>query len=255
MKILFSNDDGICAEGLLTLVEAFRAGNELFVSAPSCQQSGVSRSMTLFDPLRAEPDDRFGPDVPAYAVSGTPVDCVRLGVGNLFPRPDMVVSGINIGPNLGTDTLYSGTVGAAHEAALLGIPSVAVSCCTFRPKHMETAARYAVLAVAYMRTHPMPFGTLLNVNVPDLPMEAIKGVKLVPIGIETYALQYVERKDPMGRPYYWPPRERTSDPAGLNTDNRWVTEGYVTLTPLTYDLTDYRQMDAMDLSGFLPEKG
>ena len=251
MKILFSTDDGICAEGLAAVVEAFRGEEAVFVSAPSCQQSGVSRSMTLYDPLRAERMDIFGPDIPAYSVSGTPVDCVRLGIGNLFPRPDVVVSGINLGANLGTDTLYSGTVGAAHEAALMGIQAVALSCCSFHPAHLDTAAKVGRMAVRYVMAHPMPFGTLLNVNVPDLPMEALKGIRFAPAGIETYALQYIQRTDPMGKNYYWPPRERTTNERGLDADGRWTDEGYVAVTPLTYDLTDRRYMADMKADDFM----
>lgn len=250
MKVLLSNDDGICAEGIGALVEEFRRDYQVFVSAPSCQQSGVSRSMTLYEPLRAEEYQDFGPGITAFSISGTPVDCVRLGVGNLFPRPDVMVSGINLGANLGTDTLYSGTVGAAHEAALMGIQSVALSCCSFHPAHLDTAARIGRMAVAYLLAHPLPFGALLNVNVPDLPMERIKGFKIASVGIETYALTYVQRHDPMGRAYYWPPRERTTDERGLDVDGRWTDDGYVSLTPLTYDLTDRTTMASMDIHDF-----
>ena len=142
MKILLSNDDGVFAPGLKALANALNKDHELTVSAPDSERSAVSRSMTLFDPLRARETRIEGlPDVPAYAVSGTPVDCVRLALGNLFSEPDIVVSGINMGPNLGTDVLYSGTVAAAHEAALLGYQSIAVSCLSYHGRNIETAAR------------------------------------------------------------------------------------------------------------------
>lgn len=252
MNILLSNDDGVFSEGMRALAGALVKHGTVCVSAPDRERSAVSRSMTLFAPLRARRVTLSGlPDIPAYAVTGTPVDCVRLGIGNLFERPDVVVSGINHGGNLGTDALYSGTVAAAHEAALLGIQAVAVSCCGFHPVHFETAAVYAARAVSYVRAHPLPFGTLLNVNVPDLPAEEIRGLKIAPLCVEEYALAYVVREDPMGVPYYWAPRGRLTDVAGQDVDARWISEGYAVLTPLTYDLTDRTSMAAMRESDFV----
>jgi 5'-nucleotidase len=133
MKLLLSNDDGVFASGIRVLAETLSKTHEIYVSAPDAERSGVSRSMTLFEPLRAKPTKIEGlPEIPAYAVSGTPVDCVRLALGNLFPAPDLVVSGINLGPNLGTDVLYSGTVAAAHEAPQLGYQAIAIT--RFRTK-------------------------------------------------------------------------------------------------------------------------
>lgn len=142
MKILLSNDDGIFAPGIHALAEALCQAHEVYVCAPDGERSAVSRSMTLFSPLRARKTQLAGlPDIPAYAVSGTPVDCMRLALGNLFPEPDIVVSGVNMGPNLGTDVLYSGTVAAAHEAALLGYQSIAVSCLSYKgEKHRRGGA-------------------------------------------------------------------------------------------------------------------
>ena len=251
MKILLSNDDGVFAEGIRVLAQTLSGEHRVFVSAPDSERSAVSRSMTLFSPLRARPVQLTGlPEIPAYAVSGTPVDCVRLGIGNLFEQPDIVLSGINIGPNLGTDVLYSGTVGAAHEAALLGYQSIAVSCCAYEPKHLETPARAAAWAIRYAQQHPMPFGTVFNVNTPDLPPESIRGIKAVPTGVIGYTLQYVEQKDPMGKPCYWPPRSRCTEVCAGDVDERWISEGYVTVTPLQYDLTDHRLLAGMDVSGF-----
>ena len=123
-----------------------------------------------------------------------------------FPAPDIVVSGINHGPNLGTDVLYSGTVAAAHEAALLGYQAIAISSLSRKGEHMKTAARIAALAVEYVRNHPLSYGSVLNVNVPSLPFNQLKGVKVTPLAVEEYALKFVERKDPFGRRYYWTPR-------------------------------------------------
>ncbi len=249
MKILLCNDDGVFAAGIRALACALIEDpeNEVFIAAPDTERSAVSRSMTLYTPLRARETRIDGLlNVPAYAVSGTPVDCVRLAIGNLFPAPDLVISGVNHGPNLGTDVLYSGTVAAAHEAGLLGYRAIAVSCMGYEPKHLDTAGRVAKHLVAYVMARPMRFGTLLNVNVPDVPFEALKGVKLAPACVEEYALTYVEREDPMGVKYYWAPRGHTSSAEGMDVDDRWAREGYVALTPLSYDLTDHAFLSEMD---------
>ena len=248
MRILLSNDDGVFSEGMRALALALQDGNELYIAAPDKQQSAASRSMTLYAPLRARKVELPGIRAEAYAVSGTPVDCVRLAVGNLVPEPDIVVSGINHGPNQGTDVLYSGTVAAAHEGALLGYPAIAVSDCAYHPQYLETAARVARLCVGYMTAHPLAFGRLMNVNVPDIPFAELKGWKKAGTCVEEYALQYIERKDPMGVPYYWAPRERLTNVCGQDVDTRWTGEGYAVLTPLTYDLTDRAALTALDLT-------
>ena len=237
MKLLLSNDDGVFAGGIRALATELNRHHDLFVSAPDRERSAVSRAKTHIEGL---------PEVPAFAVSGTPVDCVRLALGNLFTAPDIVVSGINLGANLGTDVLYSGTVAAAHEAALLGYPAIAISSLSHKGEYLETAARIANFAVDYLREHPLSFGTVLNVNVPSVPYEALKGIKITPLSIEEYALEYVERQDPFGRTYYWCPRGCTTCSEGMDVDDRWAREGYVTLTPITYDLTQYSRMGEMD---------
>ena len=247
MKLLLSNDDGVFAGGIRALATELNRHHEIFVSAPDRERSAVSRAMTLNEPLRAQKTRIEGlPEVPAFAVSGTPVDCVRLALGNLFSAPDIVVSGINLGANLGTDVLYSGTVAAAHEAALLGYPAIAISSLSHKGEYLETAARIASFAVDYLREHPLSFGTVLNINVPSVPYEALKGIEVTPLAIEEYALEYVEREDPFGRTYYWCPRGCTTGSEGMDVDDRWAREGYVTLTPVTYDLTQYSRMGEMD---------
>lgn len=248
MKIMLTNDDGVFAEGIRVLADALKTEHTLTVCAPERENSCVSRSMTLFSPLRANRVSMRGLDtIPAFAVNGTPVDCVRLGLGNLFPKPDVVVSGINIGPNIGTDVLYSGTVSAAQEATMLGIQAIAVSCCSFRPQHLETAAYAAKWGVDYIKDHPLPWGKVLNINAPDLPIEEIKGVRLAPTGIISYALKFIEREDPSGVPYYWPPRGRKNEMINGKTDEELSQQGYITVTPLGYDLTDHELMRSMDI--------
>ena len=201
MKILLSNDDGVFATGIRALAAELSKKNEIYVSAPDSERSAVSRAMTLFSPIRARKTTIKGlPDISAYAVSGTPVDCVRLALGNLFPKPDLVVSGINHGPNLGTDVLYSGTVAAAHEAALLGYQSIAISCRSYDAENVETAARVAAIAVEYVSAHPMAFGTLLNVNVPNLTFEELKGVKVAPLSVSNMRWSLSSAKTPWGAP-------------------------------------------------------
>lgn len=246
MKLLLSNDDGVLAEGISALARELKKEYEVFIAAPDTERSCVSRAMTLLSPLRARAHSLPGlEEVPAYGISGTPVDCVRLGLGNLFSEAKMVVSGINHGPNLGSDALYSGTVAAAHEAAMLGYQAVAVSSCSYAPKHFDTAARYAARAVQYLQKNPLPFGVVLNVNVPDLPMEEIRGIKIVPGAKIDYQLEFIEAADPKGTPCYWPPRARIPGDLTGDTDERWAMEGYVTLTPLGYDLTNYETLARM----------
>lgn len=244
MKILLSNDDGIDSIGILELLKVLSPQHEVAVAAPATQQSAVSKALTLYSPLRAKKHSIAGFErIEAYAVSGTPVDCVRLGLGNLISRkPEIAISGINIGHNLGTDTLYSGTCAAAQEAAVRGIPAIALSCASFSPKHMDTAARIAPIIIELLKRHPLPFGAYYNVNVPDLPFEQLKGLKQTALGVVEYAETYERRTDTIGRDYYWAPREKLSLTDGRDTDERWIKEGWVTITPLTYNnsLNDMR---------------
>ena len=252
MKLMLSNDDGINAPGIRALAGGLCGEHRLTVVAPDSERSAVSRGMTLSSPLRACPVTLAeAPGASAYAVSGTPVDCVRLGLGNLAEDwPDMVLSGVNHGANLGTDALYSGTVSAAHEAALLGVQAIAMSVCSFHPEHLDTAVEYARRAIRFLQAHPLPFGVVLNVNVPDLPMEQIKGVRFAPVGLVQYKLAFIQGEDPMGTPYYWPPRGRITPEEPGQTDFGLCTQGYVTATPLTYDLTCQGELRRIEEGGW-----
>ncbi|MCL2695798.1 MAG: 5'/3'-nucleotidase SurE [Clostridiales bacterium] len=236
MKILLSNDDGVDSAGLRALVEVFAEQHSVFVVAPDKQQSAVSKALTLYSPLRAVRYTLEGfPQVEAWAVSGTPVDCVRLGLGNLVPRPDVVISGINVGANLGTDTLYSGTCAAAQEAALRGFPAFAVSITSFRPKHLDVAARAAAKALPWVLENPLPFGVFYNINVPDLPEGEIRGVRRASLGLVEYREEYEERTDMIDRKYYWAPREVLPAERNATSDVRLSRENYITITALSYD--------------------
>lgn len=248
MNILLTNDDGFGALGLTELIRRLAPKHELFVSAPDGQRSAVSKSLTLYQPLRAERRAVEGyPMVTAYAVSGTPVDCVRLALGNLVTvQPDVCISGINVGHNLGTDTLYSGTCAGASEASVRGIPSIAVSCCSFHPNHMDVAARVAEEMLSFLKAHPLPFGSFYNVNVPDKPYEQLKGIRRADLGILEYETEYIERVDSIGKPYFWAPRRKLDKQVVENTDEYWTERGYVTLTPLTFNAVCPKAADMED---------
>ena len=244
MKILLVNDDGIGAIGIRCLIETLSPHHTLYVAAPDRERSAASKSMTLNMPLRAKEVPIVGAAA-AFAVDGTPVDCARLGLGNLVPEPDLVISGINIGPNLGTDTLYSGTCAGAQEAALSGVQAIAMSIDHRSPEHFATAAAATVRMIEIARRHPLPFGLFYNVNVPDLPLNEIKGWRVTNLGVVRYRKDYVQCLDPLGKPYYWAPRERIPHDPDADTDVAWLKKGYITVTPMGYDSARF---DAADLS-------
>ncbi len=236
MHILISNDDGINAPGLIALVRALSKKHELYVVAPKYTQSAVSRKVSLWTPIYVE--KRTLPEFPqvwAYAVDGTPVDCVRLALGNLLPvKPDLCVTGINYGYNIGTDTLYSGTAAAAIETAVNGISAVAVSCgAENKGEWMETAGEIASRMAEFYPNHPLPVGAFYNVNVPDIPLSSIKGAKAATLSRIPYDLPYEHTQDENGDPYYithWTKQPET-DP---NSDRAAVYSGYVSVSVLTY---------------------
>lgn len=243
MRIMLTNDDGICAPGMEALVQELHKDHTLLVSAPDRQRSATSRCLTCYGTLYAHPHIYdFAPEVEAYAVSGTPADSARLGESNLFRDIDILLSGINDGGNLGTDVLYSGTCGAAQEGALQGMNALALSLQWDKKttRHFETAARVGRYALAYAAAHPLPFGLFYNVNVPNLPFEEIRGFKHCPLGLVLYPKGYDELSEEEGRRAFTMvkggplPGERERD-----TDDRWIKEGYVTLTVLGYDCGVY----------------
>lgn len=245
MRILLVNDDGIDAVGMHTLMRGLADKHEVYAVAPDRQRSAVSKAMTLSSPLRAKETATEEPVKAAFAVDGMPVDCVRLGLGNLVPEPDLVISGINLGPNLGTDTLYSGTCAAAQEAALYGLQAIAMSLDHRNPTHFETALAVTERMIGIVERHPLPTGLFYNVNVPDVPAEEIKGYKVKGLAIVRYNRQYERREDPLGRPYYWAPRGKLPCDPDEDTDYAWLKKGCVTVTPMGYDSARF---DAVDLS-------
>lgn len=240
MRILISNDDGYFSPGIEALAQALRAYGEVTVVAPERDRSGASNSLTLDRPLML----RRAPNG-FWFVNGTPSDCVHLAVtGMLDVVPDMVVSGINLGANMGDDTIYSGTVAAAMEGYLLGVPSLAISLVSKNPQSFVAAAAIATQLVARAQTNPLG-RVLLNVNVPDLPLEAIKGIEVTRLGRRHKAEPLIKGTNPRGETVYWIGPAGGAADAGPGTDFHAVEQGYVSVTPLQIDLTDYEGIDAL----------
>ncbi|MDE2196366.1 MAG: 5'/3'-nucleotidase SurE [Gammaproteobacteria bacterium] len=239
MRILLSNDDGCRAEGLRCLAEALRSFAAVTVVAPDRNRSGTSHSLTLDTPIRLRQDE---PGV--VCVDGTPTDCVHLAItGLLEDGPDMVVSGINAGANLGDDVLYSGTVAAAIEGRFLGFPAVAVSLAGESPRHFDTAARITCDLVKRLLTNPLPADTILNVNVPDVPRVELQGVQATRLGHRHRSEPVLKASDPRGRPIYWIGPPGAEQDAGPGTDFHALRQGFVSVTPLQIDLTQYTALD------------
>lgn len=253
MLIIVTNDDGIWAPGIQALARKMTQLGKVLLVAPREEQSATGHGITILDPIRVKKIDFKGIEE-AWAVSGTPADCVKLAVQELAKEEcSLVVSGINNGPNLGTDVLYSGTVSAAIEGAILGIPSMAVSLGEFDYHDYETAAEIS-LAVArhlYANREVLPPDTLLNVNVPALTRDRIRGLKATRLGVREYENVFDRRLDPRGNIYYWLKGEiiplRDHD---LDVDVVAVGEGYVSISPIHFDLTKHRIINSIKKSGF-----
>lgn len=244
MKILLSNDDGYRAEGLRCLKEALAGVAPLTLVAPDRNRSGASHSLTLDVPLRVEQAE---PDT-WYVINGTPTDCVHLAITGLFDHEfDMVVSGINDGPNLGDDVLYSGTVAAAIEGRFLGLPTIAMSlvCGPGVEPHFATAARIARELVLRLLAKSLHQSMILNVNVPDLPYDELKGFEVTRLGNRHRAEAAVKGLDPRGRQIYWVGAAGSTQDAGPGTDFHAVANGFVSVTPLQVDLTRHAAQDSL----------
>jgi 5'-nucleotidase len=241
MRILVSNDDGIHAPGIQCLAEHLRTVAEVRVVAPDRDRSGASNSLTLVHPLRAQelPNGDMG-------VDGTPTDCVHLAItGLLDEEPDLVISGINAGANMGDDVLYSGTVAAAMEGRFLGLPAIAVSLVGPHMQNYDAAARVVLNLLDRLHRVPLPAATILNVNVPDLPFEKIRGVQATRLGHRHKSEPVVKATDPRGRPIYWVGPAGPEQDAGPGTDFFAVRDGYVSVTPIQVDLTQFEAIDTV----------
>ena len=241
MHILLSNDDGYLAEGLRRLAKALGELGELTVVAPDRNRSGASNSLTLDQPLRM-----ITLEDGVIRVDGTPTDCVHLAITGLLERePDMVVSGINSGPNLGDDVIYSGTVAAAMEGRFLGLPAIAVSMGHYDPEHYDSGVRATLHLVEQLRHAELPPDTILNVNVPDLPWSEIQGFRSTRLGHRHRAEPVVRTTDPRGRDIFWVGPAGPEQDAGPGTDFHAVRQGYVSVTPIHVDLTRHTALDAV----------
>ena len=241
MKILVSNDDGYFSPGLNTLVSHLKKIADVVVVAPDRNRSGASSSLTLDKPICVK---EIGPNV--YSVDGTPTDCVHIALTGLIPfKPDMVISGINDGPNMGDDTIYSGTVAAAMEGYLLGITSYAVSMGKSDPKNFETAAR-VVLDLIDKQTKEGPRDALLlNINVPDIPYSEIKGFSVTRLGKRHEAESAIKKTDVNGNNLYWVGAVGEPNAGGPGTDFYAIQENYVSISPIQSDLTNYKEIDPL----------
>ncbi|HLB02802.1 MAG TPA: 5'/3'-nucleotidase SurE [Nitrospiria bacterium] len=237
VRILVSNDDGVHSRGLHILAAALKEIGEIYVVAPDRVRNAAGHALTLHKPLRVEQlEERV------FSVSGTPTDCINLGIRIMKGKPLLVVAGINKGENLGDDVTYSGTVSAAMEGTLLGIPSFSISISGEGDYHFDVAARFAQQLASQILKKGLPRDTLLNVNVPDLPKEKIQGVKFTCLGKRVYEDVIVEKVDPRGKKYYWIAGNRIVFEGRRNTDFEALQAGKISVTPLKLDLTDYKTL-------------
>lgn len=263
LKLLISNDDGIFALGVRTLANTLaQAGHAVTVVCPDRERSATGHGLTLHQPIRAEIVDAiFDPNVTAWSCSGTPSDCVKFALSAVLDaRPNFVIAGINHGSNLGTDILYSGTVSAAMEGLIDGIPSIAVSLASFTSKEFQPAANFVNTLITQLARCPLPQATLLNVNVPPVGADAIAGVKVTRQGLRRYVENFQKRLDPRGKCYYWLAGEVVEDieqpehmhlPTYIPADVQAIRDNYITITPLQYNLTDVSSVEHLNQAGWL----
>ena len=239
LRVLISNDDGIYAKGIIALADAIKEIAIIDVYAPDRNRSGASNSLTLTAPLHLKILDNG-----YVSVEGTPTDCVHVAItGLLETMPDMVVSGINAGANLGDDVWYSGTVAAAMEGRFLGLPAIAMSLAG--EKHYETAAKVACELIQHLMKESLPPATILNVNVPDVPFEELQGYEVTRLGTRHCAAPTIQQVDPRGHQIYWVGPPGAEQDAGIGTDFYAIRQNKVSMTPLRVDLTHYEAFDVL----------
>jgi len=244
-RILISNDDGIYSPGIQAMYDAVKDLGDVTVVAPAGEQSAVGHAITLSDPIKARPVSR--PDgFRGYAVGGTPADCVKLAYCALLPQPpDLILSGINLGPNTGISVIYSGTVSAATEGVILGIPSVAISLGSYQKPRWDMAARVARQVAQHVLRVGLPPDTLLNVNVPNLPASRIRGYRTTRMGRSRFVEKFDRRTDPQGNVYYWMDGDLELLGDEGETDIVAVREGFISLTPIWFNLTNDAALPAL----------
>ncbi|NLI80185.1 MAG: 5'/3'-nucleotidase SurE [Deltaproteobacteria bacterium] len=245
MRVLLTNDDGIFSKGIEALYFALSQEHEVTVVAPETEQSAVGHAITWLDPLKVIPIQRNGSFF-GYALSGTPADCAKIGILELMkPPPDVVVSGINMGANVGVNVIYSGTVSAATEAALLGVPSVAVSIDSFKTTDFSAATRFIPRLLRVLQEKKLPRGVSLNVNVPNIPWEEVRGVKITHQGRLQCVESYDRRMDPRMHVYYWLTNTDILHDPDPDADSTAISDHYISVTPIHHDLTRHDILQEM----------
>ncbi len=248
MNILLSNDDGIHAPGLSALYHALKDLGNVVVAAPDSQMSAVGHAITISDPIKVnEVTTRCG--FKGYAIGGTPADSVKVAVEALLAQPpDIVVSGINLGPNAGISIIYSGTVSAATEGTILGIPSIALSLDTFKEPVWDTAAYHGRRIVEKVMRTGLPKQTLLNVNIPNIHRDEVRGDRITKMGRSQFKEVFHRRNDPRGNLYFWMDGDMELEPGQTGTDVQALAEKYVSITPLSFDLTNHAVLESLRTS-------
>ena len=242
MRILISNDDGIVANGIRALSETLSEEHEVYVIAPDRERSAAGHSLTLHTPLRVEELEPKNGVKRCWVTTGTPGDCVKIGINAIldeYERPDIVISGINHGPNLGSDILYSGTVSCAMEGAMLGYPSIAVSLASLSGEYedFKFAAKFIASLLPKLKEFQFPKKTILNINVPSLDPDDISGIAVTEMGRKMFTDTYEKRVDPRGKVYYWLAGELINEPEDAKTDIAAVRNNKISITPVTFEMT------------------
>ncbi len=251
MKILISNDDGILANGIRALIEALAPHHDVYVVAPDRERSAAGHSLTLHTPLRVEEvDPKYGARR-CWMTTGTPGDCVKLAINAILSpeeKPDLVISGINHGPNLGADILYSGTVSCAMEGAMMGYPSIATSLASMRNEYedFKFTAEFIAELLNRLDRYEIPPKTILNINVPGLEKEDIAGIAVTELGSRMFTDAYERRVDPRGKVYYWMAGELINEPEDASTDIAAVRNNKISITPVTYEMTRVNIMNELE---------
>ena len=256
MRILITNDDGIWARGIRVLAERVSrdSHHEVYVVAPDRERSATGHALTLHKPLRVEEVEMEGNLKGAWWTTGTPSDCVKFAVGHLVPEPvDLVISGINSGPNLGGEILYSGTVSAAMEGAFLDIPSIAVSIGANGHRNYEVAADFIVKLIELLPNSGLGRRLFLNVNVPNLPADELKGIQVTKLGVRAYNDHFEKRIDPRGKVYYWLAGEAIEEGEEEGTDAWCMSNGIVSITPIAFNMTDMNMKERLHNWGALTQ--
>ena len=253
MKILISNDDGIASNGIRALAEALSENHEVYIVAPDRERSAAGHSLTLHTPLRVEKlEEPAYHSTATWVTTGTPGDCIKIAINAVLApeqQPDLIISGINHGPNLGADILYSGTVSCAMEGAMLGIPSIAVSHASLQSEYedFKFAARFIAKFVdTKLKDFDFPPKTILNINIPSIDEEDIAGIAITELGKKMFTDNYEKRIDPRGKTYYWMAGELIQEPDDANTDLAAVINNKISITPVTYEMTHYALMDDLE---------